>query len=286
MPPPTIPSSLRRLALVLALSLAAAGGIASVAVPEAASAAALPARGSSLTAMPAFPRPTVVMPPRSTPYVVEAGRTVDFHFAELNGSTNGHSEFQQPVLVLEPGATARNLIIGPLAADGVHCLATCRIEGMWSPHVGEDAVTLQAGSPAGSVVSITGGAVAHAYDKVVQLDGAGTAVITHLAASDIGTLARSCGDCLVQETRHVVVSDVLITGGRYKVVGVNQDRGDTARLDHVTIRGTRIPVCARTIGGRGTPAVEVPGDDGGPYRGVCDFGYDTILYQGGAMHAG
>ncbi|MWJ08144.1 pectate lyase, partial [Clavibacter michiganensis subsp. michiganensis] len=63
--------------------------------------------------------------------------------------------------------------------------------------------------------------------------------------------------------------------------GVNQNFGDTAKLDHITIRGTRMQVCDRTIGGRGTPAKEVPGGSGDPYAGVCDFSYATILFEHG-----
>ncbi|RMC84568.1 pectate lyase, partial [Clavibacter michiganensis subsp. michiganensis] len=49
----------------------------------------------------------------------------------------------------------------------------------------------------------------------------------------------------------------------------------------ITIRGTRMQVCDRTIGGRGTPAKEVPGGSGDPYAGVCDFSYATILFEHG-----
>ncbi|WP_258059284.1 pectate lyase [Clavibacter michiganensis] len=231
--------------------------------------------------MPAFPTPTSIKPPQPTPYVVPAGQTVDFGNAELNGSTTGRSEFQEPVILVEPGGTVKNVIIGPLAADGIHCEASCTIENMWSPHVGEDAVTLVDGSPASSVVTIRGGGVQHAYDKVVQLDGAGTVDISHFAASDIGSLVRSCGNCVHQYPRHIIVSDVFITGGHYKVAGVNQNFGDTAKIDHVTIRGAHIQVCHRTNGGHGIPATEVPGGTSDPYPGVCDFSYSTILFEEG-----
>ncbi|WP_316299968.1 pectate lyase [Clavibacter michiganensis] len=231
--------------------------------------------------MPAFPAPTSVKPPRATPYEVPAGQTVDYGNAELNGSTSGRGEFQQPVILVHPGGTVKNVVIGSLAADGIHCEASCTIINMWSSHVGEDAVTLLDGSPASSVVTIQGGGVQHAYDKVVQMDGAGTVRIMHFAASDIGSLVRSCGNCPHQYPRHMVVSDVFIDGGRYKVAGVNQNFGDTAKLDHITIRGTRMQVCDRTIGGRGTPAKEVPGGSGDPYPGVCDFSYATILFEHG-----
>lgn len=266
---------------MIALAVALGGPLAQVSATAPVHAAGLPAQGSSITSMPAFPAPTSVRPPRSTPYVIEAGQTVDFHNAELNGSTNGHDEFQQPVILLKPGATVKNVIIGPLAADGLHCEGSCNIIDAWAPHAGEDLVTLLDGSPASSVVTIQGGGVEHAYDKVVQMDGAGTVRISHYAASDIGSLVRSCGNCPHQYPRHIQVSDVFITGGRYKVAGVNQNFGDTARLDHVTIRGVRMQVCDRTIGGRGTPAQPIPGA-GGPYPGVCDFSYSTILFQQGA----
>ncbi|MDO4039740.1 pectate lyase [Clavibacter michiganensis] len=260
--------------------LVAVGGIAT-APASSAHAAGLPAQGSSISTLPAFPAPTSVKPPRATPYEVPAGQTVDYGNAELNGSTSGRGEFQQPVILVHPGGTVKNVVIGSLAADGIHCEASCTIINMWSSHVGEDAVTLLDGSPASSVVTIQGGGVQHAYDKVVQMDGAGTVRISHFAASDIGSLVRSCGNCPHQYPRHMVVSDVFIDGGRYKVAGVNQNFGDTAKLDHITIRGTRMQVCDRTIGGRGTPAKEVPGGSGDPYPGVCDFSYATILFEHG-----
>ncbi|UDM10715.1 pectate lyase [Clavibacter michiganensis] len=282
--PPLLPAQRHHLATrpwaVALVVLIAIGGVAAVPASSA-HAAGLPAQGSTISTLPAFPAPTSVKPPRATPYEVPAGQTVDYNNAELNGSTSGRGEFQQPVILVHPGGTVKNVIIGSLAADGIHCEASCTIENMYSSHVGEDAVTLLDGSPASSVVTIQGGGVQHAYDKVVQMDGAGTVRISHFAASDIGSLVRSCGNCPHQYPRHIVVSDVFIDGGRYKVAGVNQNFGDTAKLDHITIRGTRMQVCDRTIGGRGTPAKEVPGGSGDPYPGVCDFSYATILFEHG-----
>ncbi|CAQ02326.1 pectate lyase [Clavibacter sepedonicus] len=286
--PPPFPASARlqatrpfrgrlgAVAAVTAVALLALG----LSLPQTApaQAAGLPARGSSISDMPAFPTPTHVAPAQSMPFLVKAGQTVDFHNQELNASTNGHGEFQEPVVLIEPGGIAENLIIGPLAGDGIHCQASCTLINIWWPHVGEDAVTLLDGSPASSVVTIRGGAVAHAYDKVVQLDGAGTARFSDFAASDIGTLARSCGNCPNQYTRHIVISNVFITGGKYKVAGVNQNFGDTATLDHVTIHGVHMQVCDRTIGGRGTAAKPVPGA-GGPFPPYCVFDPGTILYS-------
>ncbi len=163
----------------------------------------------------------------------------------------------------------KNVIIGSLAADGIHCEASCTIENMYSSHVGEDAVTLLDGSPTSSVVTIQGGGVQHAYDKVVQMDGAGTVRISHFAASDIGSLVRSCGNCPHQYPRHMVVSDVFIDGGRYKVAGVNQNFGDTAKLDHITIRGTRMQVATGPSVAAARPPRRYPEGAETPTRGCA-----------------
>ncbi|MWJ14271.1 pectate lyase, partial [Clavibacter michiganensis subsp. michiganensis] len=214
--PPLLPAQRHHLATrpwaVALVVLIAIGGVAAVPASSA-HAAGLPAQGSTISTLPAFPAPTSVKPPRATPYEVPAGQTVDYNNAELNGSTSGRGEFQQPVILVHPGGTVKNVIIGSLAADGIHCEASCTIENMYSSHVGEDAVTLLDGSPTSSVVTIQGGGVQHAYDKVVQMDGAGTVRISHFAASDIGSLVRSCGNCPHQYPRHMVVSDVFIDGG-------------------------------------------------------------------------
>ncbi|WP_316304525.1 pectate lyase, partial [Clavibacter michiganensis] len=99
------------------------------------------------------------------------------------------------------------------------------------------------------------------------MDGPGTVGIPHFAASDIGSLVRSGGNCPHQYPRHIVVSDVFIDSAHYKVAGVNQTFGDTAKLDHITIRGSRLQVCDGHSGGRGPPAKEVPGGRGHRHAG-------------------
>ena len=269
----------RRRLLLVGLALAALVGGGAAAAPAAPAHAAGPsAIGSSIDAMPAFPTPTSVIPATGSPIVIPAGQTRDFHFALINGRTTGPNEFQQPVVVLEPGATIKNAVVGLEAADGLHCLASCTIDDVYFQHVGEDAITLVEGSPASSVVTIHGGGAKYAYDKVVQVDGAGDVDISHYAVSHIGTLLRACGTCPSQHRHRFDIRDVYIEDGSYKVVGVNQDQGDRAHLQDLTIAGKHLQICWRsnTVPGGG-PAVKIPGK-GEPFPGVCDFSYGTIRY--------
>ena len=90
-----------------------------------------------------------------------------------NPSTLGdgsQAENQKPVFRLEAGATLKNVIIGAPAADGVHCYGSCNISNVVWEDVGEDALTLKSSG----TVNITGGAAYKAYDKVFQINAAGT----------------------------------------------------------------------------------------------------------------
>ncbi|PZD92958.1 pectate lyase [Paenibacillus sambharensis] len=99
------------------------------------------------------------------------------------------AEGQKPVFRLEAGATLKNVIIGTPAADGVHCYGSCNIENVTWSDVGEDALTLKKSG----TVNITGGAAYKAYDKVFQINAAGTINIKNFRADDIGKLVRQLG---------------------------------------------------------------------------------------------
>ncbi|MBT1608001.1 pectate lyase [Curtobacterium flaccumfaciens] len=238
-----------------------------------------PARkGEPLPVASVFPTPTAQLPVARTPLVIPAGTTRDFHNAGISGTTSGTSELQNPVVVVEPGATVKNLIIEPPAADGVHCLGTCTLDHVWWLSVGEDAATLQEGSPSSSVMKVIGGGAKNAYDKVFQIDGAGTASVTGFTAENIGTLMRSCGQCVHQHTRHLYIQNDFIQNGKYKIAGVNVNYGDTADISDVVVRGSRMQVCQRTIGHTDRPAEYLPGDiSDGTY---CRFDPSKIVFQG------
>ncbi|MEI7024898.1 pectate lyase [Paenibacillus sp. y28] len=126
--------------------------------------------------------------------VVKAGETYDGKGATFvaNPSTLGdgsQAENQKPVFKLEAGATLKNVILGAPAADGVHCYGNCTISNVTWQDVGEDALTLKSAG----TVNITGGGAYKAYDKVFQMNAAGTINIKNFKANDIGKLVRQNG---------------------------------------------------------------------------------------------
>lgn len=145
---------------------------------------------SLFSAIPAFAAPTVV----NSTIIVPKGETFDGKGQTYvaNPSTLGdgsQAEDQKPVFRLEAGATLKNVIIGSPAADGVHCYGNCTISNVVWEDVGEDALTLKSAG----TVNITGGAAYKAYDKVFQINAAGTINIKNFRADDIGKLVRQNG---------------------------------------------------------------------------------------------
>ena len=127
--------------------------------------------------------------------VVAAGTTFDGKGQTYvaNPSTLGdgsQAENQKPIFKLENNATLKNVIIGAPGADGVHCYGNATISNVTWQDVGEDALTLKSTG----TVNITGGGAYKAYDKVFQMNAAGTINIKNFTAKDIGKLARQNGD--------------------------------------------------------------------------------------------
>lgn len=144
---------------------------------------------SSVFAMPAHAATTV-----NATIVVPAGQTYDGQGQTFiaNASTLGdgsQAEDQKPIFRLEAGATLKNVIIGAPGADGVHCYGSCTITNVTWQDVGEDALTLKSSG----TVNITGGGAYKAYDKVFQMNAAGTINIKNFKANDIGKLVRQNG---------------------------------------------------------------------------------------------
>ncbi|MFD3257380.1 pectate lyase [Paenibacillus lentus] len=126
--------------------------------------------------------------------IVKAGTTFDgkgqTYVANPNTLGDGsQAENQKPIFRLEAGATLKNVIIGAPGADGVHCYGNCNITNVTWADVGEDALTLKSSG----TVNITGGGAYKAYDKVFQMNAAGTINIKNFVANDIGKLVRQNG---------------------------------------------------------------------------------------------
>ncbi|MBB3113817.1 pectate lyase C [Paenibacillus phyllosphaerae] len=145
----------------------------------------------------------------SATIVVPAGTTYDGKGAIFvaNPSTLGdgsQAEGQKPLFKLEAGATLKNVIIGAPGADGVHCYGNCNITNVTWQDVGEDALTLKESG----TVNITGGAAYKAYDKVFQINAAGTINIKNFKANDIGKLVRQLGGSTYKVVMTVDSSDI------------------------------------------------------------------------------
>ncbi|WP_371478837.1 pectate lyase [Kitasatospora sp. NBC_00315] len=191
--------------------------------------------------------------------------------------TGGQSESQPAMFELADGAVLRNVVLGDPAADGVHCQGTCTLKNVWWENVGEDAATLKGTSPT-QVMTIDGGGARGAADKVFQHNGPGTMIIKNFRVEDFGKLYRSCGNCGTQYTRHVVIDNVLATAPGKKIVGINDNLGDTATITRLTIAGDtghKITVCQRFTGvTSGEPKESGSGPDT-----HCRYTSDDVTYR-------
>ncbi|MDO6385646.1 MULTISPECIES: pectate lyase [unclassified Uliginosibacterium] len=164
--------------------------------------------------------------------------TKDYGGATVGTSCDGQSESQQPVFVLKDGAVLKNVVLkAGAAADGVHCLGSCTIQGVKWADVCEDAATMKGGS--GKTMNVVGGSAYKASDKVFQHNGIGSTIkISGFAADTIGKLYRSCGNCSSNGgPRKVSISSTKLANVSASVVGVNSNFGDVATIRTLQIKG-------------------------------------------------
>lgn len=187
-------------------------------------------------------------------------------------------ENQAPLFKLADGAVLKNVVLGSPAADGVHCMGTCRLQNVWWEDVGEDAATFK-GTAASQTMTIDGGGARLASDKTFQHNGPGTMYIKNFQAQGIGKLYRACGNCKKQYRRHVVVQDVVVTTPAKELVGINSNHGDTARLSRTTIvndPSKKVTICSRYKGvTSGEPTKIGSGADGAH----CLYSASDITYR-------
>ena len=153
---------------------------------------------------------------------------------------DGQTEDMPPLLRLEDGSVLKNVIIGKPASDGIHCSGTCYLQNVWWEDVGEDAATLE-GSDATQTMTVECAGARHASDKIFQHNGPGTYVLSNVYVEDFGKLYRSCGNCLEQHERHVVLSGINAKDGKL-LVGINENYGDTAKFSNITA-ASGIEIC-------------------------------------------
>lgn len=168
--------------------------------------------------------------------VVPAGQVFDGGNRRYNLSGGSQSEGQPPVFDVQDGATVKNVIIGPLAADGIHCLGNCTLDHVWWEDIGEDAAT--ALGPAGTVMNITCGAAYNGSDKTFQFNGRGEMRISNFYVANAGKLVRSCGDCTGNGGPRRIFVNNVITRDVPTTVGINTNFGDVATIRNLTLNNS------------------------------------------------
>lgn len=152
--------------------------------------------------------------------VVAAGKTFDgggrAYKAGKKLGDGSQAEGQDPVFLLEPGATLKNVVIAKPAADGVHVKAaagkTTRVLNCIWTDVGEDALTVMAGNNQSKVL-VDSCRFYHADDKVVQVNATAWTTLQNCEAADFGRFARSNG---AHGSTDPLAYRIDIEGGQFK----------------------------------------------------------------------
>ena len=168
--------------------------------------------------------------------VVVSGEVFDGQNKRYNFNGGGQAEGQPAVFDVQDGGVVKNVIIGSLAADGIHCLGNCTLDHVWWEDIGEDAATAM--GPAGTVMNVTCGAAFNGSDKTFQFNGRGELHISKFYVQSSGKLARTCGDCTGNGgPRKLFISDV-ITRDVSTIVGINTNFGDVATIRNLTLNNS------------------------------------------------
>jgi pectate lyase len=168
--------------------------------------------------------------------VVAAGQVFDGQNQRYNLSGGGQGEGQPPVFDVQEGGTVRNVVIGPLAADGIHCRGNCTLDHVWWEDIGEDAAT--ALGAAGTVMNITCGAAYNGSDKTFQFNGRGELRISNFYVGRSGKLVRSCGDCTGNGGPRRIFVNNVITRDVPTIAGINSNFGDVATIRNLTLNNS------------------------------------------------
>lgn len=211
--------------------------------PSSSASSSSSAGGDAMASCPARTNPLEEVQLENT-VVVAAGEVFDGQNKRYNLSGGSQAEGQPPLFLLEDGAEIRNVVIGELASDGIHCTGSCTIDNVWWEDVGEDAATAK--GPAGSVMAVNCGGAFQGDDKIFQHNGRGEVRISNFIADTAGKLYRACGDCTGNGgPRLVNISNVKVRDVK-TVVGINSNFGDIATIRNLTIEqsGThKVKVC-------------------------------------------
>uniref|UniRef100_A0A915DFD8 Probable pectate lyase F n=1 Tax=Ditylenchus dipsaci TaxID=166011 RepID=A0A915DFD8_9BILA len=144
------------------------------------------------------------------------------------------NENDQPILMLEPGVTISNLIIGSPAAKGIWCKGSCTLQNVWWESVGTHAAGFgthpQYWANVNNKYIVQGGGARNAADKMFIQQGAGTTIFNNFYALDASKLFQSCGDCPnnnVIRKRHLIINSSTFQGPGLSIAGMNSNFGDT-----------------------------------------------------------
>lgn len=165
--------------------------------------------------------------------VVESGEVFDGGNKRYNLSGGGQAEGQPAVFDVKDGGVIKNVIIGNLAADGIHCLGNCTLDHVWWEDMGEDAAT--ALGPVGTIMNVTCGAAYKGADKTFQFNGRGELHVSKFYIGNAGKVARSCGDCTGNGGPRTIVLTDVIAHDVTTIVGINTNFGDKATIRNLTI---------------------------------------------------
>lgn len=151
----------------------------------------------------------------------------------LNGS--GAAEGQDPMFIVAPGGTIKNVQFdargkdGKLYGDGIHLMGDAKVDNVHARHggpddmitidgpgnrardaylAGLDASSLRANGPA--KVEITNSSFHHAHDKVIQVNGDANVKLKGIQAEDVNQLLVTMGGKPI--TANVEVEDATLKG--------------------------------------------------------------------------
>lgn len=196
---------------------------------------------------------TSVLPPHrgevvvNKPIVVGPGETFDGKnqlFTAGSGLSGNSAETYQPVFILGPGATLKNVQFK--GGDGVHLLGDAKIDNVHAVQGGpDDMITIDgpgnrahdaqlAGISPASIpndrpaeVEIRNSSFRHSHDKAIQVNGDANVKLSGVYAEDVGQLLVTLGGQPIKA--NVSIDDSQFSGVRSHLVRLD-DRDSTLRL--------------------------------------------------------
>jgi hypothetical protein len=228
---------------------------------------------------------TSVLPPHrgevvvNKPIVVGPGETFDGKnqlFTAGSGLSGNSAETYQPVFILGPGATLKNVQFQ--GGDGVHLLGDAKIDNVHAVHGGpDDMITIDgpgnrahdaqlAGISPASIpndrpaeVEIRNSSFRHSHDKAIQINGDANVKLSGVYAEDVGQLLVTLGGQPIKA--NVSIDDSQFSGVRSHLVRLD-DRDSTLRLGpNVSTDTGRLQVMMGTPANASGATVVMPSSD-------------------------